>query len=181
METSDKLIYEKEYKMKHCNLLLSLLFISMITAALSCGTVQEYSCPDLSGKVDTGSFKDGWCDENTYLLKAAADGNPKISPINKRRAASLELAKFTAQMVFLDRFKDRCKPVDAPTLMYNPEENARTDAVIKHMLAEIKKGVVVYSEYEESGMAVIIYKIYSPGLKRFYDTCGADMYGKPLN
>lgn len=84
-------------------------------------------------------------------------------------------------MGFLDRFKDNCMPVDRLTLLYNPEENARTDSVIKHMLAEVKKGEVVYSEYEESGMAIIIYKIYSPGLKRFYDTCGADIYGKPMN
>lgn len=152
-----------------------ILITQLILAVSACKTAEKYTCPDLTKKVDINIFKGGWCDENSYMTPAWRELDTNIKDIKKRNAKALELAALTAQVLFIDHFKDRCYPVNGACGLYDPAEAAKRDAIIKTITDAAKAGTVVYNDCDDEGCTVI-FKISKPELKKFFESCAGEVH-----
>lgn len=151
--------------------LIYVIGIMVLSAILSCGSMQTGSCPvnlDQIGENDPGLV---WCGDDTVLVVSEGAPKDEIKDIDKRKKSSKEMALMLAQNKIFEKFKGSC--ISAATFP-NFDDDGKGDAFSAEILRASKSGTLIDCRWDDSQNCIILYKLTRPGLKRITAHCSLD-------
>jgi hypothetical protein len=115
-----------------------------------------------SGNCDIREVKEGWCDIDTFRVRATGVPSKKAKDPEDRKKSSRMAAVLNAQYYVLEKFKG-AKLEGATGIM---DTDFSGISVAKEIISYVKAGTIIAEKYDEEQNCEIVYEVRAKNLKK---------------